>query len=104
MVMPRRQFREFFCGRAGNKIVVAHLPDRIGWNISALTADVHLRLDYAQKILTKHRLTYEHLHIVQLAIDFGYCFQSRKPYHLEFLYFDRQPRRSGYAVVLKSAR
>jgi hypothetical protein len=62
MIVPRRHFRDFFCGRAGETPAVAELRDDIGVFISSQAKQVSMRRDYAIKMLVKHRLTYEHLH------------------------------------------
>ncbi len=104
MTPARRYFRDFFCGRSGDQLIVATLRDQVGVLISARTLNVKMKLAYAQKMLVKHRLTYEHLHIVQLAIDKGYCFVGTKPNHIEFLYFDNKNDNDEYLLVIKSAR
>jgi hypothetical protein len=83
---------------------VATIREDIGVFFSARTNVVSMERDYMRKLLVKHRMTYEHLPIVQRAIDSGYCFESSKTNHLEFVYFDTNLRRTEYLLVLKSAK
>jgi hypothetical protein len=103
-MISRRQFRDFFAGRADRYLVIATLNSSIGVYISAQTTDVRMERSYALKMLTKHRLTYEHLHIVQKALDRGHCFAGKNPNHLEFVYFDDDASKTAYLCVIKTAR
>jgi hypothetical protein len=81
---------------------VANLSLALGVFISARTEVVKLERAYAKKIIIRHRLTYEDLSIVQLALENGYCLESAKARHLEFVYYDQ--RNKPYVVIVKSAR
>jgi hypothetical protein len=102
-MVPRRVFREFFCGRSGNDLVVAQLRFEIGLFIAAKTTNVRMEKSYAVKMMVKHRLTYEQLYMVQASIDEGFCFEGKNRSHLEFVYFPNRPGAEPYMLVLKSA-
>jgi hypothetical protein len=102
MRIPRRIFRDLVCDRGPDTIVVANLSVSLGVFISARTEEVRLERAYAKKIILRHRLSYEDLPVVQSAIEWGYCLESPKPRHLEFVYYDQ--RNKPYVVIVKSAR
>ena len=103
-MIPRRQFRDFFCGRGGKFLAVAKIHTEMSVFMSAQTDTVRMAKSYAEKMLVKHRLTFEHLRIVQDAIDQGACFVGKKANHLEYVYFDNDYKKSCFLLVIKSAR
>ncbi len=61
-----------------------------------------MEVDYARKILVEKKLTWEHLHIIQKAVNEGYCVQGKTADHLEFLYISEDS--TAWILALKAAK
>jgi hypothetical protein len=73
MIIHPRHFVRFIDGRAGSSIEIAFLPGQLGVFIHTLETSVRLRLDYARKLLIKHKWRYEGFEYIQETIDNGMC-------------------------------
>ena len=102
MFIPRRVFRDFFAGRLGKNLVVATLPEELRQHIVARTHEVKMEIDYARKLLVDKKLTWECLHIIQRALNEGYCIQGKTSSHLEVLYISED--NTAWILVVKASK
>ena len=101
MIIHPRHFIRFLDGRGGNAINIAFLPGDLGACIQTLETSVKLRLDYAKKLLTKHKVRYQGFEYIQEAIDNGMCIQENET-HLRFLYAKDNVKPEIYLLVVKT--
>lgn len=101
-VFPR-QFVRFIDGRADREIDIAPLPRSIGLHMSCTAPSIRLRLDYAKKVLEKHRLVLAHFSIIPRIIQDGWCVRNEKG-HLELYYEDAEVFGAWFLIVIKSAK
>lgn len=83
-------------------MTVAAIPENVRSFLSATTHEVGMEKDYARKLLVDKQLTYEHLHLIQSAINHGYCVVGKTPNHLDFLFFDEKGK--AWITVIKWAK
>ena len=104
-MLPPRKFIALMDGRAGGNAVIAQLLLDLGRYIGALTTDVSIGKDYAQKLIKTHDLRYEHFGIIQATVDDGWCFVEARggKRHLLFVY-DSPDFHKHFKLVLKSAK
>jgi hypothetical protein len=101
MIIFPRHFVRFIDGRAGNVINIAFLPGELGAHIHTLETNVRLRLDYARKLLHKHKVRYEIFEFIQETIDKGMCIKEGA-HHLRFLYVRDNVRPEIYFLLIKT--
>jgi len=99
-ILPRK-FVRFLDGRAGAQFTVAFLPGQLGAYLGTLETNVNLKLDYAQKLVHKHKINFAGFEEIQNAIDKGFCLRDN-PNHLSFLYVKEPVRPEIYFLLLKT--
>jgi hypothetical protein len=67
------------------------------------TTLVHIRRDYAQKILRPHRFSYHQAPLLPVTIEFGWAFDD-KPRHVTFIYEDRAVTGRPLKATVKANR
>lgn len=102
MSLNPKHYSRFLRGHEGNWTIVGFLHGDLAAWMPTLANDVRLGRHYAIKIWEKHNLSYSDLAVVQLAIDAGYCTQSR-PSALDFIYVEPNGRQRRFILGLKTA-
>jgi hypothetical protein len=87
-----------FNGGGADPFEIGRVPSEIARHYGTSTRLVRMRVQYARKILAKHRLSYAEINLIPLALEFGWVGADRGD--MAFLYGDPLFQR-GYALVLK---
>jgi hypothetical protein len=101
MLLSPRDFVRFLDGRLGTVQRIAFVPGEFTARIQAISSDLLISREYAQKLKDKHRLRFEHFQLIQIAIDFGYALLERGD--LVFVYLDETVFHEMFVLVLKKA-
>jgi hypothetical protein len=103
MRLHPRQFVRFIDGRLASPTTIASLPAELGVKMGCSSINIQITRDRARKIMTEHRLRYEHFSLIQRAVDHGWCVRF-KDNQLEFCYDDDEVFGGSFVLVLKSTK
>lgn len=102
MIISPRHFVRFVDGRAGKRLIVAYLPGALASQLGTSQSDVTLTIEYARKLVHKHKIAYTKFDEIQNTIDHGYCLKEDDR-HIYFLYMpDLSFSDIIYVLVIKT--
>lgn len=102
MKLSARFLIEFTRGLYGPVQAIAFVPGDLAIRIGARSSDLLIDRHYALKLRHKHRFRYEHLQLIQTAINDGWVIRERGD--LVFIYEADAPHFSTFVVVVKQAK
>lgn len=101
MILAPRHFVRFLDGRYGSVQRIAFVPGELTRQIGTLESHLLIERSYAQKLLQKHRLTYQHFQMIQPTIERGYAIIDGGR-NLVFAYDDQEQFHAVFRLAIKT--